>query len=157
MEETLDNFNVKIENLIQRYKNKKGNLIPLLQDIQDLFGYVPKEAVYLVAKTLNYHPVDIYGILSFYSHFYIQPRGKHVIRVCLGTACHVMGSEEILNFYKQKLKIEEGQTTEDKSFTLEKVMCLGCCGMAPVVCFDESFFGRCDINKADKILEQFRN
>lgn len=142
-----------IESLIQKYKDKKGNLIPILQDIQELFGYVPKEAVYLVAKSFNCHPVDIYSILTFYSHFYIYPRGRHIIKVCLGTACHVMGSAEILKFYEQKLYVKEGETTSDGSFTLEKVMCLGCCGMAPVVSIDESFFGRCDINKAEKILK----
>lgn len=145
-----------IENLIQKYKNKKGNLISILQDIQELYGYVPKEAVNLVAKAFNYHPVDIYGILSFYSQFYTYPRGRHIIKVCLGTACHVMGSAEILKFLEQKLHIKEGETTADRSFTLEKVMCLGCCGMAPIVSINESFIGRCDVNRADKVLKDLR-
>ncbi len=128
-----------ISEIIERYRNKKGIVIPLLQDVQELYGYVPKEAVFIIAKELSLHPVDIYGILTFYSQFYTAPRGKNTIKVCLGTACHVMGSKELLNFFEQKLNVKEGETSKDGIFTLERVVCLGCCGMAPVVTVNDNF------------------
>ncbi len=125
----------------------------MLQDVQELFGYVPKEAALMIAKSLNFHPVDIFSILSFYSQFYIEPRGENIIKVCLGTACHVMGSAEILDYFSKELNIKEGETTKDNLFTLEKVMCLGCCGMAPVVTVNDNFYGRCEIRKTGHILK----
>lgn len=144
---------LEIENIIEKYSNKKGVLVPILQDVQEIYGYVPKEAVFLIAKSLNVPPVDIYSILSFYSQFYMEPRGENIIKVCLGTACHVMGSAEILDFFSNELNIKEGETTKDNRITLEKVMCLGCCGMAPVVTINENFYGRCEIGKASQILK----
>lgn len=154
MGSTINNFPTEIAKLIKKYRNKKGVIIPLLQDVQDLYGYVPKEAVSMIAKALAIHPVDIFGILSFYSQFYMYPRGKNILKVCLGTACHVMGSAEILDYFSKELNIKEGETSKDKAFTLEKVMCLGCCGMAPVVAVNNSFHGRCEIGKADEILKR---
>ena len=145
-----------ISEIIERYRNKKGIVIPLLQDVQELYGYVPKEAVFIIAKELSLHPVDIYGILTFYSQFYTAPRGKNTIKVCLGTACHVMGSKELLNFFEQKLNVKEGETSKDGIFTLERVVCLGCCGMAPVVTVNDNFYDRCDIKKAEEILQNYR-
>lgn len=139
--------------IIEKYRNKKGIVIPLLQDVQELYGYVPKEAVFIIAKEFSLHPVDIYGILSFYSQFYMTPRGKNTIRVCLGTACHVMGSQKLLHYFKEKLDTNEGETTKDGAYTLERVACLGCCGMAPVVTVNDDFYGRCNIQKADEILQ----
>lgn len=133
----------------------KGVLIPLLQDVQGLYGYVPKEAVFVIAKALTLHPVDIFGILSFYSQFHMHPRGENTIKVCLGTACHVMGGTEILKYFTEELNVKEGETTKDKAFSLEKVMCLGCCGMAPVVAVNDNFYGRCEIKKAGEILKSY--
>lgn len=157
MHDTINNIQLEIRRLIEKYTNKKGILIPLLQDIQDLYGYVPKEAVFIIAKTLSLHPIDIFGILSFYSQFYMEPRGKNTIKVCLGTACHVMGGSEIIKYFSENLEIEEGETTKDGNFTLEKVMCLGCCGMAPVVAINNDFYGRFEIKKAQDILEGYKN
>lgn len=145
-----------ISKIIEKYRNKKGIIIPMLQDVQELYGYVPKEAVLTIAKEFSLHPVDIFGILSFYSQFYTTPRGKNILKVCMGTACHVMGSKEILNFFKKKLNVKEGETTIDGVFTLERVVCLGCCGMAPVVTVNDDFFGRCDMRKADEILQKHK-
>jgi NADH-quinone oxidoreductase E subunit len=145
-----------ISEIIERYRSKKGIVIPLLQEVQELYGYVPKEAVFIIAKELSLHPVNIYSILTFYSQFYTAPRGKNTVRVCLGTACHVMGSKELLNFFEQKLNVKEGETSKDGSFTLERVVCLGCCGMAPVVTVNDNFYGRCEIKKADDILQSYR-
>jgi len=141
--------------IIQQYRNKKGVLIPLLQDIQAVYGYVPKEAIDLIAKELSFYPVEIYGVLTFYTQFYLNPRGEHIIKVCQGTACHVMGGKEILDYLSDKLGISEGETTKDGVFSLERVACLGCCGMAPVVMVDNDFYGRCTIGQIDGILEKY--
>ena len=151
----INNIKLEIEKIIERYRNKKGALIPLLQDVQEIYGYVPKDAVFIIAKELSFHPVDIFGILSFYSQFYMSPRGKNTVKVCLGTACHVMGGGEILNFISGKLGINEGETTEDGVFTLERVACLGCCGMSPVVSINDDFYGRCEIKNLGRILESY--
>lgn len=138
--------------IIQRYRNQKGALIPLLQDIQAVYGYVPAESIKLISKELSIYPVKIYGILTFYTQFYLAPRGRHTIKVCQGTACHVMGGKEILDYLSGKLAISEGGTTADGMFSLERVACLGCCGMAPVVVIDNHFYGRSTIKEVDKLL-----
>jgi len=142
--------------IIQRYRKKKGILIPLLQDIQAIYGYVPKESVELISEELSIFPVDIYGILTFYTQFFLTPRGRHIVKVCQGTACHVMGGKEILDYLSDKLGIGEGETTGDGTFSLERVACLGCCGMAPVIVIDNDFYGRCGIQKGDKLLDKYR-
>jgi NADH-quinone oxidoreductase subunit E len=141
--------------LIDKYRGQKGVLIPLLQEIQGLYGYVPQQAVDLVAKEMNVFPVEIYGILTFYTQFYLEPRGKHIIKVCQGTACHVMGGKDILDFLLEKYGIKEGQTTKDGLFTLERAACLGCCGMAPVIVVDEKFYGECTIQSIINTLDKF--
>lgn len=147
----------KVEKLIAEHGNEKGVLIPLLQDIENVYGYVPTEAIELVAAELDVFPVEIYGILTFYTQFHLKPRGKHTIYVCQGTACHVMGSKDILDYLLNQLNIKEGQTTEDGMFTVERAACLGCCGMAPVVKVDEDFFGWVTIQKMDEILQSYQN
>ena len=144
------------ENIIRRYRGKKGVLIPLLQDIQAAYGYVPAESVDMVAGELSVYPVDIYGVLTFYAQFYLTPRGRHTIKVCQGTACHVMGGKDILDYLSDKLKISEGQTTADGRFSLERAACLGCCGMAPVIVVDEDFYGGCTITKSLDLLDKYR-
>jgi NADH-quinone oxidoreductase subunit E len=143
--------------LIEKYSQKKGALIPLLQDIQAAYGYVPDEAVQVVARELSIFPVQIYGVLTFYTQFYLTPRGKHTIRVCQGTACHVMGAKGLFDYLLDKLKVEEGGTTEDGLFTVERVACLGCCGMAPAIMIDEDFYGRCTIQNVEETWEKYRS
>ena len=99
--------------------------------------------------------MEIYGVLTFYAQFYLTPRGKHTIRVCQGTACHVMGGKEILDYLSRKLGIQEGETTKDGVFSLERVACLGCCGMAPVVQVDDDFYGNCTIQMMDEMLKKY--
>ncbi|RLF57609.1 MAG: NADH-quinone oxidoreductase subunit NuoE [Thermoplasmata archaeon] len=146
----------KIQKIVDKYKGKKGTLIPLMQEIQKAFGYVPKDAINLIAKTMDMYPAEIYGVLTFYTQFYITPRGKHTIKVCQGTACHVMGGKEILDYLSDKLSIKDGETTKDGSFSLERVACLGCCGMAPVVQVDDDFYGNCTIQMMDEMLEKYK-
>ncbi len=147
---------MKIKKIIDSYRGKKGILIPLLQDIQKEFGYVPNEAVKLIAKSFDMYPSEIYGVLTFYTQFYTSPRGKHTIKVCQGTACHVMGGKALLDYISDKLHINDGETTEDGIFSLERVACLGCCGMAPVIMVDEDFYGGCDFKKVDQIIQKYK-
>lgn len=144
-----------IKNEIQKYSKKEGILIPLLQGIQAKYGYVPEESVEIVADELSVFPVDIYGILTFYTQFYTAPRGKHIVKVCQGTACHVMGGKEILDYLSDKFGIRERETTEDGMFSLERVACLGCCGMAPVVVVDDDFYGNCAIQELDELISKY--
>ncbi|MCK4433391.1 MAG: NADH-quinone oxidoreductase subunit NuoE [Methanomicrobia archaeon] len=146
-----------IKKIIQQYRKKEGILISLLQDIQAIYGYVPEESIELISKELSIYPVEIYGILTFYTQFYLTPRGRHTIKVCQGTACHVMGGKEILDYLSDKLGISEDETTEDGMFSLERVACLGCCGMAPVVVIDNDFYGRCTIQKIDALVKEYRS
>ncbi|EFK09232.1 putative NDH-1 subunit E [delta proteobacterium NaphS2] len=143
--------------LIEKYSQKKGALIPLLQEIQDAYGYVPDDAVQLVAQELAIFPVEIYGVLTFYTQFYLTPRGKHTIRVCQGTACHVMGAKGLFDYLLEKLEVEEGETTKDGFFTVERVACLGCCGMAPVIMIDDDFYGRCTIQNIEETWNKYRS
>lgn len=142
--------------IIQRYRNQKGVLIPILQDIQEAYGYVPKESIDLLSRELSIYPVEIYGVLTFYTQFRLTPQGKHIIKTCQGTACHVMGGKDLLDYLMEKFKVGEGQTTSDGMFTLERVACLGCCGMAPVVMVDNDFYGRCTIQEAETLLDKYR-
>jgi NADH-quinone oxidoreductase subunit E len=144
-----------VKEKIERYRNKKGVLIPLLQEVQAIYGYVPKEAINYISEELSIFPVNIYGILTFYKQFYLTPRGRHNIRVCQGTACHVMGAKELLNYMEKNLGIEDGETTEDKRYSLERVACLGCCGMAPVVVVDDDFYGHVSINNINEFLDKY--
>lgn len=143
--------------LVKKYRNKKGALIPLLQDVQAAYGYVPEDVIRLIAKELDIFPVDIYGILTFYAQFYLTPRGKHIIKVCQGTACHVMGGKELLDYMSEKLGVKEGEPTKDGMFSLERVACLGCCGMAPAVVIDRDFYGRCTIKKMEELAAKYRS
>ena len=141
---------------INKYPDKKGILIPVLQDIQAKYSYIPSEAVSLIAKELSIYPIDIYGILTFYAQFHLAPRGQHIITVCQGTACHVMGGKAILDYIASLLDVTVGETTKDGVFTLDRVACLGCCGMAPVVMIDKDFYGSCTIQSVEKLLDKYR-
>jgi len=143
--------------LVKQYRSKKGVLIPLLQDVQAAYGYVPGEVVTLIAKELGIYPVDIYGILTFYAQFYLTPQGKHIIKVCQGTACHVMGGKELLDYIADKLGAVEGKPTKDGQFSVERVACIGCCGMAPAIVVDRDFYGRCTIQTIEGILNKYRS
>jgi NADH-quinone oxidoreductase subunit E len=142
--------------IIDEYRGKSGILIPMLQSIQGAYGYVPEETVYLISDELEIYPSEVYGVLTFYTQFHLTPRGRHIIRVCQGTACHVMGGKELLDYMAEKLQVEVGSTTEDGEFSLERVACLGCCGMAPVITVDQDFHGRVTVNNVDDILKQYR-
>jgi len=133
--------------ILERYRGKEGGLVPLLQDVQRELGWLPEEALALVADTLGLTLAQVVGVASFYAQFYFEPRGRHVVRVCTGTACHIRGAPKILERLEEELGIEAGETAEDLSFTLETVNCVGCCALAPVVVVDERVLKRRDHKK----------
>jgi NADH-quinone oxidoreductase subunit E len=144
-----------VSEILENYKDS-GSLIKILQEIQNNLGYVPKEAVDEVSMKTGISPSQIYGILTFYSQFRLTPPGKYTLKVCLGTACHIMGGHEIFEHLKRKFGIMDNETTEDGLFTLTKVRCLGCCGMAPVIMVDDKIYGRIDISKTERLIDDFK-
>ncbi|MDY6855126.1 MAG: NADH-quinone oxidoreductase subunit NuoE [Thermodesulfobacteriota bacterium] len=143
------------QGVIDRFRGQKGAIIPLLQEIQEIYGYVPREAIDLVSQEMEIYPVQIYGILTFYTQFRLTPRGEHTLKVCLGTACHVMGGKNIFDYISTEMKVKAGDTTQDGKFTLERVACVGCCGMAPVLVVDDQTFGNCTIQSIEELLKEY--
>lgn len=131
-------LNTFIDRLICEKGRERDKLIPILQAVQSEYGYISEASVDQIALKTNIPASNIYGVITFYSQFNIHPGGKHVIRVCCGTACHVKGGEQTLSKLKQVLNVETGETTQDGEFTLQEVACIGCCGLAPVVMVDET-------------------
>jgi NADH-quinone oxidoreductase subunit E len=141
--------------ILNRYRERSGSLIEVLQEIHDAYGYIPKETVELTAEALKCSTAHIYGVLTFYTQFYLTPRGKHILRVCQGTACHVMGGKQVFDYLSQKLAIKDGETTRDNQFSLEEVACVGACGMAPVVVVDEDSFGNVSVQGTEEIISRY--
>jgi NADH-quinone oxidoreductase subunit E len=129
--------------ILDRHGRRPDRLIPILQEVQEAYRYLPREVMGFVATALGLSPAKVFGVASFYSHFALEPKGKHVIRLCDGTACHVKESLPILDAIRARLKLPDGQsTTADQQFTVELVSCLGACGLAPVVVVDEAVHGQ---------------
>lgn len=145
----------KIDDIVARYKDKPGSLIPVLQQAQNVCGYLPHAVQRYVARGLNMSPSVVFGVATFYSFFTLVPRGKHVIRVCLGTACYVNRSEEILDKIKDELDLGVGGITRDKRFSLEAVRCLGACGLAPVVVIGQDTYGDVAATKVMDIVNKY--
>ena len=145
----------KIDAIVAKYKGKPGSLIPVLQQAQDVCGYLPHAVQRYVAKGLDMSPSVVFGVATFYSFFTLVPRGKHVIRVCLGTACYVKRSEEIIDKIKDELDLEVGGITRDKKYSLEAVRCLGACGLAPVVVIGQDTYGDVAATKVMDIVKKY--
>ncbi len=141
--------------VIDKYLTLPGNLMPVLQGIQDEYGYVPKPTIALVAERLNVYPSQIYGVLTFYAQFHLKPRGRYIIRVCVGTACHVQGAERIVETFFDKLHIGHAETSPDLRYTFEKVACLGACGMAPLAMVNDDTFGKMTVQKVEEIIAEY--
>jgi len=141
--------------VLSRFGRKKGNLIPILQKVQGRLGYLPREATAEIARFLDIPEIDVYGVVTFYNQFRLNPPGKHSIRVCLGTACHMKGGYITLDAWKRRLNIDRGQTTPDREFDLDTVACVGCCVMAPVTVVDDEPQGQVEPTKVDGILLAF--
>ena len=138
------------------FKGDRADLIPVLQRIQSVYDYLPKEAIQSVARWLKISENEIYGVATFYAQFRFMPRGKHHLRVCLGTACHVKGGEQMLEVLKRRLEINPGETTQDGKYDLERVFCLGCCALAPVVTLDDKTYAQMSVLKLQGILDEHK-
>ncbi len=132
----------RLKEIIAAHKDQQGALMPVLQKAQEVYGYLPIEVQKMVAEGLGCSLEQVYGVSTFYSWFNLEPKGKHLVRVCLGTACYVRGSQSILDALEAELGIKAGHTTPDGEFTLEATRCLGCCGLAPVMVIDDDVHGR---------------
>lgn len=141
--------------VIDKYLTLPGNLMPVLQGIQDEYGYVPKPTIDLVAERLNVYPSQIFGVLTFYAQFHLKPRGRYIIRVCVGTACHVQGAPRIVETFFDKLGIGHAETSPDLRYTFEKVACLGACGMAPLAMVNDDTFGKMTVQKVAEIIADY--
>ena len=141
--------------VIDKYLTLHGNLMPVLQGIQDEYGFVPKPTIDLVAERLNVYPSQIFGVLTFYAQFHLKPRGRFIIRVCVGTACHVQGASRIVETFFDKLHIGHAETSPDLRYTFEKVACLGACGMAPLAMVNDSTYGGMTVQKVDEIINDY--
>lgn len=146
----------QLDPICEKYYGNPGHLIPALKDAQELYGYLPMEVQRKISVGLNIPASHIYGVVTFYSFFTIQPRGKHVIRLCLGTACYVKGAKEILEIMQREVGINVGETSEDGNFTLEAVRCLGACGLAPVFLIGSETYGNVNPGDTVKILDGYQ-
>jgi NADH-quinone oxidoreductase subunit E len=146
----------KMKGILEKVRNKREDLIPILQQTQAEFGYLPPDAMLEVARFLNIPEIDVYSVATFYNQFRLTPPGKHSVRVCMGTACHVKGGHITLAAWQRRLKIESGQTTPDREFDLDMVACVGCCAMAPVTVVDRKVEAKADPTRVDGILLQFQ-
>lgn len=146
----------KLSAIIEDYKEKKWGLIPLLQDIQEQIGYIPPESIEPIAYALNLYPSQVQGVITFYSGFTMKPKGKCVLKVCRGTACHVKGGQSVLRVLKKELNLEEGETSPDYQFTLETVACLGACFLAPTMMVNRDYYGKLSPTKISSVVGTYR-
>lgn len=152
----MEAVNTKVKSILTKHNMEKKDLIPILQDIQAECNYLPRQALQIVSKSLEIPLIDIVGVATFYRAFSLKPRGKHVVTVCLGTACHVRGGPKILDEFQRKLDLKPGETSPDGQFTLETVACLGCCAIGPVVVVDGDYHAQTTIRKAGAILKKYK-
>jgi len=142
----------QIDKIITSYRGQKWALIPLTQEIQEKVGYIPPETIPHIASALGLFPAQVQGVITFYAQLYTEPRGKNIVRVCRGTACHVRGGKSILKLVKQYLGIEEGQTTDDMEYTLETVACIGVCALAPNMMINKDTYGSMNPKKVARLF-----
>jgi len=146
----------RAEQILKNREGQKGVLITVLQEIQEAYGFLPRPVLERVSKAMKVPLSKIFGVVTFYAQFHLKPRGEHVIRVCLGTACHVRGGERVLEKVSEVIGIQPGETTEDLKFTLERVACLGACGLAPAMMIGDQTFGRLTGKKIEKLLKRYQ-
>jgi len=146
---------VQLMELLDHYRDYEGGLIPVLQEAQNIYGYLPEDARERISQELSIPFSEVVGVVTFYSQFHLKPRGRNIIRVCLGTACHVLGGSRIMGALKDALGVDNGGTTEDLRFTLESVACIGACGLAPCIMINDDTHGRLVPADMKKILEQY--
>ena len=144
----------RIDSIIANHRGERWGLIPLLHEIQKVIGYIPREAIPRVARGLGLFPSQVQGVITFYTQFYTEPRGKNIVRVCRGTACHVRGAKTILKLVKQQLGIEEGETSPDLEYTLETVACIGVCALAPNIVINKDTHGHLNPKKVARLFSR---
>ncbi len=145
----------KLTAVIAKHEKEKWALIPLLQEVQEIFGYIPPESIEPIAQALKMFPSQVQGVITFYSGFTLQPKGKYILRVCRGTACHVKGSRNILRLMQKELDLDAGETSTDYKFTLETVACLGACFLAPAMMVNRTYYGKLAPTKVTSLLAQY--
>jgi NADH-quinone oxidoreductase subunit E len=147
----------RLDELLADLGGTKGTLIPILQKAQDIFGYLPREVLIIISEKTHIPISQIFGVVTFYAQFHLNPRGRNIVRSCQGTACHVRGAKLILNELKAQLGLEEDEvTTKDLRFTLETVACIGCCGLAPVIMINDETHGRLAADSVKGIVDQYK-
>jgi NADH-quinone oxidoreductase subunit E len=144
-----------IASMLTTFEKERGNLIPILQKIQEKYRYLSPLALQIVAEYLTISPCDVYGVATFYNQFRFYPPGKHQIKACLGTACHIRGGNIILENFERKLEIKAGETTPDREFSIDRVACVGCCALAPVAIIDETVYGHMAPSKVEGLILGF--
>jgi NADH:ubiquinone oxidoreductase subunit E len=147
----------KIDEIIEKYGRNQEALLMILQDISDLYNFVPPGVVPVLAQELHLKESLIYGVATFYKALSLEPRGKYIVNVCTGTACHVRGADKIIDALEDKLEIQKGQTSADRLFTLESVRCIGCCASGPVITVNRQTHGGLDRSSALKVIEEYEN
>ncbi|MCR5231906.1 MAG: NAD(P)H-dependent oxidoreductase subunit E [Acholeplasmatales bacterium] len=145
-----------INEIVDRYKDEETPLMLILSDIQKEYGYIPLEVQELVSERTGIPVAEIYGVVTFYSYFSLKPKGKYVIGVCLGTACYVKGSQQVIDKFSELLHIKPGETTEDGLFTLDALRCIGACGIAPAVSISGKVYSKVSVNEVPQIIESYR-
>ena len=143
----------EVQEILKVYKQEKDNLIQILNDVQEKYGYIPKVAQEEISEYLGIPMAEVYGVVTFYSRFTLEPKGKYNISVCLGTACFVKGSQQILDRLKERLNLKEGKTSEDGKFSIDTTRCVGACGIAPVFTVNGEVYGRATVKKLDEVLD----
>jgi len=145
----------KMEKILSKYAVDKSNLIQILNEVQEAYGYIPKNAQFAISEYLQMPMAEIYGVITFYSRFTLKPKGKYNVAVCLGTACFVKGSEKVLDRLKEKLGIDVGETTADGKFSIEATRCIGACGLAPVFTVNDEVYGNATPEMIDKVIDEY--
>lgn len=146
-----------LQQVIDELKNEPGALMPIMQRAQDIFGYLPEDVQNIIAKGLDIPVSDVYGVATFYAQFNLEPKGKYIISVCLGTACYVKGAQLVLDELEKVLGVPAGSTTPDGLFTLKATRCLGACGLAPVIMVNDDVYGRLTPDQVAGVIEKYRN
>ena len=144
----------EVKDIIAPYKKEKDNLIPILNEIQEKYGYIPQIAQLEISEYLDIPMAEIYGVITFYSRFTLKPKGKYSISVCLGTACFVKGSQAILDRLKERLKLEEGETSSDGRYSIDTTRCVGACGIAPVFTVNNEVYGHATVKKLNEVIDE---
>ena len=151
------NQNNELKEILEKYEKDKSNLIQILNQVQEKYGYISQNAQKEISEYLNISMAEVYGVITFYSRFTLKPKGKYNIAVCLGTACFVKGSEKVLDKVKEILKIDVGQTTDDGLFSIEATRCVGACGLAPVFTVNDEVYGKATPEMVESVIKRIRD